>query len=87
MLFSLGGNFHNDTVYVLDMLLPESSTVFGQCGHSINICQAKETILHAGDNFEIHEPVSFKIMKIITWRIENNHIILIGMQKGKDSNK
>lgn len=31
LLFSLGGNFHNDTVYVLDTLLPESSTVFGQC--------------------------------------------------------
>lgn len=66
LLFSLGGNFHNDTVYVLDTLLPESSTVFGQCGYSINICQAKETILRAGDNFEIHELVSFKIMKIIT---------------------
>lgn len=51
---------------VLDILLPESNTVFGQCGHSINIYQAKEAILHGEDNFEIEEPVSFKIMKVVT---------------------
>lgn len=60
---------------ISDIFLPESSTVFDQCGYSINIYWSNETILHGGGHLDIEEPISFKIMKVMTWKIENNNLI------------